>query len=146
MTERKTPDDVTKEEIWNRLSVILQKQTEIEDRLETIEDNTRPAGGSQPSSHFSRDELTQRKGGDTVLSKFGAKLKEFLDARSNRSPYVVDKHEFENFMADHGWTASTTNTILTWMKKTCNHFGDYEFKVGDNGGRNLPSRIVYDPK
>jgi hypothetical protein len=147
MSERKTPDDVSNEQIWNRLSVILEKQTELENKIEKIEKQTQPAGGSQPQQKFTKSSLYTEKNGQRVLSDLGAEIRDFLESKQadNQSRgYAVNKQEFEDFMASHGYTASTNKTILNWMRRVCDCLSTWNFKVGERGGRNLPSRIVTD--
>lgn len=141
--ESKRPDEVTPKMMWRKLQAIQQHQREIEERLEKIERNTKPAGGSQPQEKFSTKIFfteAKREDGKTQVVKndLGKSLNRKVEEKGQ-----LDKNGFEKFMSENGWTASSTNTILSWMKKTASRFTSMEYKVGENGGSNKPSRIVW---
>lgn len=137
--ESKTNRNVSNREILKKLNYLQEKILELEERQKKIEENTKGPGGSQPSKHFSRDALIEEKCGQQVLSELGKELKDKVDMEGQ-----LDKTEFKRLMNDHGWSASTDKTYRNWMEKISAHFDSFRFEVGDNGGSNKPSRIVWE--
>ncbi|MFB6199888.1 MAG: hypothetical protein ABEJ83_03345 [Candidatus Nanohaloarchaea archaeon] len=133
---RKNPD---LEDLWRRQTLIIGKLNDMEDSLKKIERNTRQPGGAQPRSKFSREVLTTERAGQEVLTDLGKDLKDTVDEQGE-----LEKDEFKKIMRKHDWTASTDKTYRNWMEKVAAHFDAFEFEVGERGGRNRPSRIVWD--
>ncbi|MFB6215393.1 MAG: hypothetical protein ABEJ72_00255 [Candidatus Aenigmatarchaeota archaeon] len=131
-------EEFTPRQFWKKLSFIQDKVLDLEDRLEKIERNTRPQGGSQPRGKFTTDVLHTEKAGQKVLSDLGKEIKQTVDGQGE-----LDKNDFKKLMREHGWTASAERTYRHWMEKISDHFDAFRYEPGEAGGTNRPSRIVW---
>jgi hypothetical protein len=137
--KRKTPEEVTPQMMWKKLEAIQEDQREIKERLKDLEESTKPAGGRQPKEKFSVDIFFEEKAGQVVQNQLGKELVSRV-----KSNGYMDKNEFQEFMEENGWSSSSPNTILNWMKKVSSRFDYFSYEVGEKGGNNKPSRIVHE--
>lgn len=115
----------------------LKRQMDrIEDKLDKVLANMDKPGGMQPRNNFSVDALKTEKAGQAVLSELGSELKNALDDQES-----LDKHEFKEIMASHGFRPGSASTTLNWMAKVASHWDRAEFIKGEFGGSSKPSRI-----
>lgn len=137
--EKKEAKEVTPEMIWKKLKFIQSKMLEMDGRLKKIEEDVKPAGGSQPAEKFTVDDLyeDQKKPG-AAPSELGQDLLGSLNQED-----ALDIGEFEHLMKTHGKHA-TRPSYRNWMEKIAQEHDSIKFKKGTRGGNNKSSRLVKD--